>query len=216
MSINSIYDIFDSEILKNVEWCGEYDFPKLKPCHARPTNLVSFDHKHEGVKKPNSWLHFYVHDKRFRNVLTTPEKYLGVFKTFEGLIGTDRSVYRDLPKVEQVHHVFSNRLMDAYLQQNGIEVIPNISWADFKSFPWCCDGVEPESTVAVSSLGAVKNRVDRFKFIEGFFAMADILRPDCVVYYGAVPSDVMRCAKEKDFLLMPFESRIFAAHKNRR
>lgn len=213
MSLKTVYDVFVSKILKNVVWCGVYDFPKLKPCTARPRQLVSFDHARFNSNLGDTWIDFYVHDRRFRPVLKTPEKYAPYFKTYAGLIGLDCSMYRDLPKARQIHSVYCNRLTDAFWQQNGINVIPNVSWADHTSFPWCCDGIAPNSTVAISSYGCIRDRIDRSHFLDGVFRMAEVLRPKTIVHHGTVLPDVERCARENGFEIIRFSPRIRIAHE---
>ena len=149
-----------------------------------------------------------MHDYRFLPVLKTPDKYLPALRKYAGGIGLDNSVYRDLPLAEQIHSIYLNRLFDSYLQRNGIPVIPNISWGDHRSFEFCFDGIRPHSTVAVSSYGCVRSKVDRLFFLDGFEETLKRLRPDAVVFHGTMLEDVGRLAERHGVLLLPLKSRL--------
>jgi hypothetical protein len=121
-------------------------------------------------------------------------------KTFGGVIGIDHSVYRDLPLIHQKFNIYQNRLLDYYLEKQNIKVIPNISWGDFRSYKFCCLGIPQNISIAVSSYGCIKNKVDREHYIEGFYYVVEALKPYNVFHYGSVPPDVQAYA---DFVKIP-------------
>lgn len=208
MGLKHRYDVFDADLLHGAVFTGNFEFPVIGENHYRPSRAIPFDRLKQNNKEKELWVHFYVHDYRFLPVLKMPDKYLPALRKYAGVIGLDNSVYRDLPLAEQIHSIYLNRLFDYYLQRNGIPVIPNISWGDHRSFEFCFDGIKPHTTVAVSSYGCVRRKVDRQYFLDGFARLLKQLRPDAVVFHGTVFEDVEYLADKHDALLIPVKSRL--------
>lgn len=208
MGLKQRYDVFDAELLHGAVFAGDFEIPVIGGNHYRPRRTIPFDQLKQDNKEKDLWVHFYVHDYRFLPVLRTPGKYLPALRKYAGVIGLDNSVYRDLPLAEQIHGIYLNRLFDYHLQRNGIPVIPNISWGDHRSFDFCFDGIKPHTTVAVSSYGCVKRKVDREYFLDGFARMLKCLRPDAVVFHGTMLEDVKYLTEKYDVLLLPVKSRL--------
>ena len=76
--------------------------------------------------------------------------------------------------------------MGAYLQENGVNVIPTISWSTPDSFEWCFDGEPIGGVVAVSSVGAANSKVKKALFLAGYNEMMDRLQPEVVLFIGKV------------------------------
>ena len=208
MGLKQRYDVFDADLLHGAVFTGKYEFPVIGGNHCRPRRTIPFDRLKQDNKEKDLWIHFYVHDYRFLPVLKTPGKYLPVFRRYAGVIGLDNSVFRDLPLAEQIHGIYLNRLFDYHLQRNDVPVIPNISWGDHRSFDYCFDGIEPNTTVAVSSYGCVRRKVDQQYFLDGFEQMLKRLRPDAVVFHGKLLVDAEYMAKRRDVLLIPMKSHL--------
>ena len=66
-------------------------------------------------------------------------------------------------------------------QQQGMRVIPTISWWDGRSFYFCFDGVEDGAVVAVATVGS---RDLRAGFMRGYQQMVRRIQPAAVVCYG--------------------------------
>jgi hypothetical protein len=63
-------------------------------------------------------------------------------------------------------------------------VIPTVSWSTPDSYPFAFAGITPGSTVAVSTVGIVRDAEARALFIDGYAAMLDSIRPARVLVYG--------------------------------
>ena len=68
-------------------------------------------------------------------------------------------------------------------------VVPTIGWINEDSFAWCFDGEPEGGAVAVSSVGAMKNRDARRMFVRGYQEMMIRLQPEKVVFFGDVPDE---------------------------
>ena len=77
--------------------------------------------------------------------------------------------------------VAKNRWVGAYWQDNGLTVIPTISWSTPRSFDFCFDGVEQNAIVAVSTLGCKRSKL---QFMRGYDVMLDKVNPEAIVCFG--------------------------------
>ena len=66
-----------------------------------------------------------------------------------------------MPMPIKIYNTFRSRWCGAYLQSNGVKVIPTLAWGGPETFWFCFDGVEKKSVVAVSTLG-VRHEKDLF------------------------------------------------------
>ena len=208
MGLKHCYDVFDAELLRQAKFAGKFEFPIIEENHFRPSRAVPFDRLKKNNKEKNLWVHFYVHDYRFLPVLKAPWKYVPILQNYEGMIGMDNSIYRDLPLGEQIHSVYLNRVFDYYLSRNGFHVIPNVSWGDYRSFAFCFDGIAEGTTVAVSSYGCIKHGVDREYFLDGFNEMLKRIHPDAVVFHGALCDTIRELATQHKAELIPLKSHL--------
>lgn len=187
MSLKLRYDVFGAETLGNAKFTGKYEFPEMPGVclDALPDRILPFDRVGSDLR-PGDWIHFYVHDKRFYRFLERRDFYLSRLKDVAGFIGTDNSMYRDLPLAEQIHSCYLNRAIDYYLHTKGKIVVPNVSWGDWRTYEFCCDGLPRNSTVAMSTYGCSRTRTDKFKFEESFIFCVKTLRPYNIVLHGSL------------------------------
>jgi hypothetical protein len=188
-------DVFHSELTNgDTIFCGKYEFPLLRRSDFIPNSLAPFEKR--GKATENDWLHFYILDEKFEAVWNSHRRFLSVIKQFGGAITPDFSLYRDLPLAMQINNVYRSRALGHWWQNNGIRIIPNIRWSDERSLEFAFDGIQTGGTVAVGSLGGLKNPVNRHYFLSGFDEMLKHVKPDTVVIYGGVPEEVRyNCAK---------------------
>ena len=184
------YDIFGADALGNAKFIGKYEFPFTPGSRISklPDRIVPFDRI--GELRKGDWLHSYVHDRRFCNFLARRLNYAAALGAAGGFIGFDNSMYRDLPLAEQIHSCYLNRAIDHYLYSFGKPVIANVSWGDYRSYEFCCDGIAEHSTVAMSTYGCCRNRQDRAYFEDGFVYSVERLHPCAVVIHGPIWSEL--------------------------
>lgn len=108
---------------------------------------------------------------------------------FQYVLTPDFSTYTDFPKAIQIYNHYRKHWIGVYLQENGIKVIPTISWSTEESFDWCFDGEPVGSTVAVSSVGCMNNRDKKELFVKGYNAMIEKLHPQSIIFYGQIPDE---------------------------
>ena len=185
-------DTFKLELLKNLKLEGQYQFPIVKGTNKvlNKYEVIPFNMATGIENKQKYFVHFYIDDYQFDRIWNYPEKYLELLKQFKGCIAPDFSMYIDMPKSMQIYNCFKSRVLSAYWQANGILVIPNATWSDLKSFEYCFDSLPKNSTIAVSSVGCIKNPKALLKFCEGFLEMKKRLSPTHILFYGEVPESL--------------------------
>ena len=91
----------------------------------------------------------------------------------------------------KIYNHYRKHWLGAYWQENGITVIPTISWSDKESFDWCFDGEPVGGTVAVSSVGCMNSKAKKELFFAGYKEMINRLQPEKIIFYGTVPDECM-------------------------
>ena len=184
-----------SNLVKNAEFVGKYDFPMLKKTTKIPSKAIPFDRLNASTDY-KQWVHFYIDDCKFERIWNNLDRYMQTFKKFYGIIGTDFSVYMDMPLAQQIWNLYRNRVISHYLQENGIDVIPNVQWGTEETYEYCFDGIPSGGTVAVSTNGCTKDKLNRYYFQKGLEKMVEVLQPTTIVNYSNMPDDIF--GKYKD------------------
>lgn len=176
-------------LVENAEFVGQYDFPTLRKTVSIPKIAVPFDCIGKTTNR-NQWIHFYIDDYKFERIWNNLDKYVQTFKKFCGIIGPDFSVYTDMPLAQQIWNLYRNRAISHYLQENDVDVIPNIQWGTEDSYSYCFDGIPTGGTVAISTNGCINDRLDRYYFQKGLEKMLEVINPSTVVNYSYMPHDI--------------------------
>ena len=98
-------------------------------------------------------------------------------------------MFADYPVAVQIYNHWRKHLLAAYWQSLGLTVIPTVGWIGPDSYSWCFDGEPIGSSVAVSSVGVMKNREARTMFTNGYREMLSRLQPDKIIFFGDVPDE---------------------------
>lgn len=183
------YDVFKSELVKTAQFSPIFELPQLKPVHFTPANAIPFEKAYSKATDKN-WLHFYTHDHIFECVWNNPNRYLPVFKRIAGVITPDFSIYREMPLAMQIWNTYRNRALAFWLQREGVPIIPNIRWGDERTYAFAFEGLPKGGTVAISTNGLLRNKLDREYFKQGLAVMIEALRPQTVVNYSRMPDDI--------------------------
>lgn len=193
MSKTIIDDGYSSYLVEGATFVGKYQIPSLtKHDHIFiPNDMIPVD-KRNVVKDKNSAINFYMHDIKFRQVLTSTSKYLLELKRYAAIISPDCSLYRDMPLCLQITNTYMNRAVGFYLQKNGVYVIPNVRWGDERSFEFCFEGLPINDIVCISTYGCIRGFENKYYFKLGLEEMIRVLRPQVVLIYGEMPEEVFK------------------------
>ena len=170
---------------------GKYDIPELKPTRFDTCSMIGFNEAKQCKNRNDKAVHFFLDDYQFERVWNRPDTYVNMLKQFKYVFSPDFSIYSDYPKALQIYNHYRKHWVGAYMQFNGISVIPTIGWSNKESFEWCFDGEPKGSAIAVSSIGTQKNKQAKELFINGYKEMLKRLEPTQVLFYGNVPREIV-------------------------
>lgn len=183
------YENLERKIFPGV---GEYGIPQIKPVNELPTTeFIGFNYAKTCKKPESKGIHFFLDDYQFNRIWTNIDTYVPIIGKFSCAMAPDFSTYLDFPKAIQIYNHYRKHWVAAYLQEQGVIVIPTISWSDKESYSWCFDGEPCGGIVAVSSVGCMRNKESKRLFIDGWNQMISRLHPEKVVFQGVVPEECM-------------------------
>lgn len=161
-----------------------------------PARVIGFNEARTWTHPEQVGVHFFLDDYQFERVWRTPGKYVNMLRAFPFVLGPDFSIYTDYPEPLQRWNHYRNQLLTAWLQGQGVCVIPTAGWADEDSLEWCFDGLPHGGAIAVSTVGCLVRKEATEAFIRGFQAMLAECRPDVVVVYGKTTPGIEALAAE--------------------
>lgn len=168
---------------------GIYEIPEISPLEYDNCDFIGFNYAKTCKDPEIHGVHFFLDDYQFVRVWQQPDKYINILSKFKYVLSPDFSLYTDFPVAVQIYNHYRKHWLAAYWQMHGINVIPTICWSDEHSFDWCFDGEPTHSTVAVSSVGCMHNKIYKHKFISGYSEMMNRLEPTQIIFYGDVPDE---------------------------
>ena len=204
----------DIEFIEGIVPGGKLEFPTIFRTNARPNRLIAFD-RAIGAKDTDGWVHFFIHDAKFKRILNDKWRYLPILQRFNGIISPDFSIFWNYPQYRQIESVARNREIGSWLQRNGISVIPCVRWGKEDTYGYAFDGIEPGGTVAVGTAGCMREKEARQVFEKGFPVMLDKLVPKRIVIYGSERSPVIDEARKRkiDVVSFPTETAVVFARR---
>lgn len=205
-------DVFHAFLVEKANYDGDEEIPCIKTSRLLPTRVITFS-KALKTTDYDQWVVFYEHDEQFIRLWNKPRKYIEILKKFNGVITPDFSLYRNMPLVMQKWSTYQGKAIGVWLQNEGIEVIPNVRFADERTYSFCFNGVEKNSTVAIGTHGCIKKVVDKAYFEKGLAEMVQQLQPQTIIVYGAAPDCIFGKYKEMGIRIIQFDSEYAVSHK---
>lgn len=169
--------------LINVLDCDENGMPILEAVDHVPAQLIGFNYA-KTAKEHNVGIHFFIDDYQFERLWTNPERYLDLIKSFDCVLTPDFSLYMDMPLPMQQWNEYRRRALGRYWQQNGVTVIPTLSWSVPASYGFCFNGLPKHSTYATSTVGVKRDERAMQVWRDGMDAAIRILKPERLLLYG--------------------------------
>lgn len=174
----------DNLHLKNfINFADEYEMPMLDRCDIIPTSLIPFNAALT-AKDYNQCVHFFIDDYQFERVWNKPERYVEMLNKFDCVIAPDFSQYTDMPYPQRIWNNYRGKLIGSWLQLQGINVIPNVTWSLPDSYDFCFDGIPQRSVIAINSTGVARWGYSRFLWRKGYEKAISRLNPIAIVRYG--------------------------------
>lgn len=201
----SCRDVFHAFLVESATYDGIDEFPCIRTSSLLPNRVITFS-KALKTRDYNQWVVFYEHDYQFIRVWNQPRRYLKILKRFLGVITPDFSLYRQMPLIMQKWSTYQGRALGNWWNENGIEVIPNVRFAGYRTYTFCFRGIERNSTVCIGTHGCMKHRDDRLLFEEGLAEMVNQLSPQIIIVYGTAPAGIFDRYRAMGIQILVFES----------
>ena len=163
-----------------------YGIPDLKPDEFPIKELIPY----RVDKNRNGTAHFFLDDYRFERCWKNADSQLAVLKRYDGVLSPDFSMYTNYPEAFQIWQVYRNRWCARYWQENGIKVIPTVSWSDESSYKYAFLGIPKHSVVAIGTVGVLNDKNAITLFIQGFKEMLKQLEPKEILIYGNTSKEI--------------------------
>ena len=203
-----------SYLIEDIQPSGQLGLPTILRSNANPDSLIPFDKAVAGRDR-KGWVHFFIHDCRFSRLLKDPWRYLPILARYDGVISPDCSVFWDYPLYRQIRSIGQSREIGAWLQRNGIPVIPCVRWGKKETYGFAFDGIEPGGTIAVGTAGAMREKESRKVFEDGFGPMLNSVSPSRIIVYGSRKSPVFDEAEDLGIEIIQFDTETAKAFMNR-
>lgn len=208
-------DVFNAFLVALATFAGFFEFPVIYPCYDIPNRLIPFS-KCISANDHDCWVHFYEDDHLFERLWRNPKRYLPILRCYNGVILPDWSLYRDMPLIMQLWNIYRSRAIGAWLQVNGVKVIPNLRYGDKRTYRFCTDGISRRSVIAVGTHGTLKILEDRDNFVKGLEVVVRRLQPIAIVVYGSCPDSIFQKYRDMGIKIYHFESefgKAMSSHK---
>ena len=90
----------------------------------------------------------------------------------------------DMPMPMKIWNIYRSRQIGAFYQNQGIKVIPTISWAEKETFEFAFEGIPQESIVSVSTIGVKEDKNALQIWKDGMDEMIKRIHPSTILVYG--------------------------------
>lgn len=160
---------------------GTFEIPKIKKEEIDLENVELVGYDKLSNSNSDQIVHFFLDDYKFEVMWKDPSPRIERLKAHKAVLSPNFSVYTEMPVAMKIYNTFRSRWCGAFLQSNGIKVIPTLAWGGPETFWFCFDGIEQKSVVAVSTLGV---RTEKDLFMQGYGEMIRRLKPSKIICYG--------------------------------
>ena len=171
--------LVDDDSLTNDFW----QMPTIKNTDFIPDDLIGFNYAKTSERK-DVGVHFYVDDYQFERVWNKPQDYTSILFDYDCILTPDFSLYMDMPMPMKIWNIYRSRFIGAYYQNEGLTVIPTVSWAEPETFEFCFKGIEKHGTVSISTIGVKQDDNAMKVWKDGVTEMIRQIEPSCILVYG--------------------------------
>lgn len=150
-----------------------------------PTDLIGFNYAKTSENK-QCGIHFYIDDYQFERVWNKPQDYVDILKQYECILSPDFSLYMDMPMPMKIWNIYRSRQIGQYYQEQGIKVIPTLSWAEKETFEFAFEGLEPNGIYSISTIGVKRSKEAMEVWKAGTDEAIKRLKPKAILLYGGM------------------------------
>jgi hypothetical protein len=139
-----------------------------------------------GLDLSRTILAFYVDDVRFERWYTAPDVY--VAKALNAgipvAIAPNFSLWHGVPRAVHLFNTFRSRWLARYFQEAGLAVIPDVNWADERSFEFCLAGIPRRAPCVSIQVQTVSGEAETGRLKHGVGRAIRELDPESLLLYG--------------------------------
>ena len=183
------------------ETAGKWQLPFIRKQELDLSNIqliaISDTKYNDTELNRNKGVHYFVDDYRFDVTYNNPEKALVRISQYAFTFTPDFSTYSDMNYWRQLESVAHSRWCGAFWQDQGLTVIPTISWSTPDSYDFCFDSVEKGSIVAIGMIGCKHSKTD---FLSGYKEMLYRIEPSSIICFGKPFMEMAGNIVEVDYL----------------
>lgn len=172
-------DLIDLDNSTNDFW----QMPVINNDNFIPDDIIGFNYA-KSSKQHNVGIHFYLDDYQFERIWNKPEDYIDILKQYECIFSPDFSLYLDMPMPMKIWNIYRSRQIGRFYQNQGIKVIPTLSWAEEETFEFCFEGIPKGSIVSISTIGVKKNKEALKIWKAGVDELIKRIEPSTILIYG--------------------------------
>lgn len=209
MSYRDYTDVFNYDIFKNLKLTGNYNSPVIRATQSIPTKLIGFNNALSCKNPQDYYIHFYIDDYQFERVWNQPTKYINLLKKFAGVIGPDFSSYTDLSMCQRIWNNFRNKVLTAYWQKLGVNVIPNARWIDNDKVQYNngFDGLPQNSSLAITT-NSTQSLSQYLIFKKELSDIILKLKPTNLIIYGTLKEPEKALCKQNNIKVYEFKTKL--------
>lgn len=162
---------------------GFYQMPCIESETHIPNGLMGFNYALTSGDHSKG-IHFYVDDYQFERIWNDPHKYIDILRDYDCVLTPDFSLYMDMPMSMKIWNVFRSRLIGQMMQDEGLTVIPTVSWAEKETFDFAFAGLPEGGVMSISTVG-VKQDPHAFEIWKaGTDELIKRKKPSALLVYG--------------------------------
>ena len=184
---NNTLGTLHSALCRGIEFTSKNQFPIVEPYSGDIPEVLCSVHRLR--TKSDSLLcnicgHFFTSDSNFESYWNYPFRSIRFLQQLKYVLSTDFSLYSNMLLMQKLWNSFRNKLMSAFFQRNNINLIPAPSWGDIENIDLYMEGWPKGSLIAITSTGIGRDKRCQHIWLEGYYAMLDILKPIHILRYG--------------------------------
>jgi len=188
-------------------------FPQLQ-LNSVPKQLCAFDQKSRVIEARSTALHFYTSDRKFRNLLMSPDKYVEGFMHLGALLTPDITISKEMARWARVRNTHLSRCVGAYYLSRHFQVIPSLRWSELDDLDFVLEGIPKDSVFSVGAYGSYRDLALRETLELGLVQAVAQLQPQAVIIYGRI-EESFKAQISKKTLIVNFEHPLSNAAEER-
>ena len=181
------YNAYNMQLVDYVELTKDkWQMPIIYKTDFVPSDMIGFKYVKADEEKSakTCGIHCFIDDYQFERLWNRPNEYIELVRPYQCMLSPDFSLYTDMTMPTKIWNVYRSRLIGAYYQTQGIEVIPTVQWAEPETYEFCFKGIERGGTVAVSTIGVKEDPDCLALWNAGMREMIKQVKPKTILVYG--------------------------------